>query len=359
MGPASGEGVAMPGGIRSVVGERECRRTMTPTVTIIMPTYNEAAAVPAAFSRLDALAAHGPVDGCRYEFLVVDDGSTDATRSLVRDYAATRGNVGYVFLSRALAAHGPVDGCRYEFLVVDDGSTDATRSLVRDYAATRGNVGYVFLSRNFGKERAMLAGLDRANGDTAVIIDADMQDPPELIPGMVALWREGYDDVYARRRSRAGESWFKRATSRWYYRVLAAMSPVTIQPDTGDFRLLDRRCVLALRRLREANRNTKALFSWIGFRKKEILYDRDARLAGRSKWSYPKLVRLAIDGITSFSTAPLRVASYMGGIVSVLALVYAAYIVARTVVSGIDVPGYASLLVAVLFLGGLQLLALG
>ncbi|WP_287543948.1 MULTISPECIES: glycosyltransferase family 2 protein [Bifidobacterium] len=302
----------MPGRIRSVVGERECRRTMTPTVTIIMPTYNEAAAVPAAFSRLDALAAHGPVDGCRYEFLVVDDGSTDATRSLVRDYAATRSNVGYVFLSR-----------------------------------------------NFGKERAMLAGLDRANGDAAVIIDADMQDPPELIPGMVALWREGYDDVYARRRSRAGESWFKRATSRWYYRVLAAMSPVTIQPDTGDFRLLDRRCVLALRRLREANRNTKALFSWIGFRKKEILYDRDARLAGRSKWSYPKLVRLAIDGITSFSTAPLRVASYMGGIVSVLALVYAAYIVARTVVSGIDVPGYASLLVAVLFLGGLQLLALG
>ena len=168
MGPASGEGVAMPGGIRSVVGERECRRTMTPTVTIIMPTYNEAAAVPAAFSRLDALAAHGPVGGCRYEFLVVGAGSTDATRSLVRDYAATRGNVGYVFLSR-----------------------------------------------NFGKERAMLAGLDRANGDAAVIIDADMQDPPELIPGMVALWREGYDDVYARRRSRAGESWFKRATSRW------------------------------------------------------------------------------------------------------------------------------------------------
>ena len=168
MGPASGEGVAMPGGIRSVVGERECRRTMTPTVTIIMPTYNEAAAVPAAFSRLDALAAPGP--GGR---------------------------------------------CRYEVPVVGGGSTDAARRLRRRHAAARGNVGYVFLSRNFGKERAMLAGLDRANGDAAVIIDADMQDPPELIPGMVALWREGYDDVYARRRSRAGESWFKRATSRW------------------------------------------------------------------------------------------------------------------------------------------------
>ena len=282
------------------------------TITIIMPTYNEEAALPAAFARLDALAARGPADGCRYEVLVVDDGSTDGTRGLVRDWAAGRGDAGYVFLSR-----------------------------------------------NFGKEHAMLAGLDRADGDAAVIVDADMQDPPELIPGMVALWREGYDDVYARRRSRSGESWLKRATSRWYYRLLAAMSPVAIQPDTGDFRLLDRRCVLALRRLREANRNTKALFSWIGFRKKEILYDRDARSAGRSKWSYPKLVRLALDGITSFTTAPLRVASYAGGAVSVLALAYAAYIVVRTAVAGVDVPGYASLLVAVLFLGGLQLLALG
>lgn len=299
----------MAGGPAQVIGGREA---MTPTVTLIVPTYNEEAVLPAAFDRLDALAARGPADRCRYEVLFVDDGSTDGTRGLV----------------------------------------DA-------YAKRRGYADYVFLSRNFGKECAMLAGLDRAEGDAAVIVDADMQDPPELFARMLDLWREGYDDVYARRRSRAGESWFKRTTSRWYYRLLAAMSPVAIQPDTGDFRLLDRRCVLALCRLREANRNTKALFSWIGFRKKEFLYDRDARTAGHSKWNYPKLMRLALDGITSFTTAPLRVAAYVGTAVSVLALGYAGYIVARTLALGVDVPGYASLLVALLFLGGVQLLALG
>lgn len=295
-----------------ITESREHRRMVTPTITIIMPAYNEEAVLPAAFARLDALARRGPTDGCRYELLIVDDGSTDGTRDLILNHAAKRDNVDYVFLSR-----------------------------------------------NFGKEDAMLAGLDRADGDAAVIVDADLQDPPELIPDMVKLWREGYDDVYARRRSRAGESRLKRLTAHWYYRLLAAMSPVTIQPDTGDFRLLDRRCVLALRRLREANRNTKALFSWIGFRKKEFLYDRDARVAGATKWNWPKLVRLALDGITSFTTAPLRVASYVGILVSILASGYAAYIVARTLTLGVDVPGYASLLVAVLLLGGLQLLALG
>lgn len=281
------------------------------SVTIVIPCYNEEETLPALFTRLDALAA-------------------DKTSS-----------------------------CDYRFLFIDDGSSDATRENVRTYASTRSNADYIFLSRNFGKEQAMLAGIDAVETDTMVIIDADLQDPPELIPQMVELWRQGYDDVYARRRSRQGEGWFKRATSHLYYRVLQSMSSVQIQPDTGDFRLLDRRCVLALRQLREQNRNTKALFSWIGFKKIEFLYDRAPREAGKSKWNYPKLVGLAIDGMTSFSTAPLRIATVVGSIVSLVAACYAIYLIVRTLAWGVDVPGYASLMVVILFLGGVQLLTIG
>lgn len=205
----------------------------------------------------------------------------------------------------------------------------------------------------------MLAGIDAVKTDGLVIIDADLQDPPELIPEMVALWRQGYEDVYARRRSRKGESWLKKATSRWYYTLLQKCTNVDIQRDTGDFRLLDRKCVEALRQLRETERNSKALFSWIGFKKIEFLYDRDPRVAGRTKWNYFGLFRLALDGITSFTVAPLRMVTYCGATVSLCAIAYAIYIFVRTLVLGIDVPGYASLLIIVLVIGGINLLGLG
>ena len=292
-------------------GNRQRAFDHTPTITILIPCYNEEEALPSLFDRLDAL------------------------RSNARETAD------------------------YRFMFVDDGSKDATRGMITDYAATREHVDFIFLSRNFGKEQAMLAGIDAIDSDAMAIIDADRQDPPELIPDMVDLWLRGYDDVYARRRTRRGEGFVKCMTSHLYYRVLQAMSPVRIQVDTGDFRLLDRRCILALRRLRETGRNSKALFSWIGFRKIEFLYDRDPRVAGKSKWNYPKLIELAMDGIMSFSTTPLRIAFCCGLVVSLTAITYAIFIIARTLVYGVDVPGYASLLVIVLTLDGIQLLALG
>ena len=205
----------------------------------------------------------------------------------------------------------------------------------------------------------MIAGLDHAVGDAVVIIDADLQDPPELIPEMIKLWEEGYDDVYAKRKSREGESWFKKFTSKMYYKTLQSVTRIPIQEDTGDFRLLDRRVVEALKQFRESQRNTKAMFSWVGFHKKEILYDRDSRAAGETKWNYIKLVELAIDGITSFTTAPLRISTYAGIAVSILAFIYLVYLVIRTVFLGVDLAGYPSMMAVILFLGGVQLLSLG
>lgn len=248
---------------------------------------------------------------------------------------------------------------RFEFLFVNDGSKDKTLEIIRSHAETNSRVSYVNLSRNFGKETAMIAGLDHARGDAVVIIDADLQDPPELIPEMITFWQEGYDDVYAKRRSREGETWFKKSTSKAYYKTLQSITSIPIQEDTGDFRLLDRRVVEALRQLRESQRNTKAMFSWVGFKKKEILYDRSPRAAGETKWNYFKLIELAIDGITSFTTAPLRIATYAGIAVSLFAFLYLSIIVIRTLFFGTDLAGYASMMTVVLFLGGVQLLSLG
>ena len=247
----------------------------------------------------------------------------------------------------------------FEFLFVNDGSKDQTLDFIKDYAATDSRVSYINLSRNFGKEIGMIAGLDHAVGDAVVIIDADLQDPPELIPEMIKLWEEGYDDVYAKRKSREGESWFKKFTSKMYYKTLQSVTRIPIQEDTGDFRLLDRRVVEALKQFRESQRNTKAMFSWVGFQKKEILYDRDSRAAGETKWNYIKLVELAIDGITSFTTAPLRISTYAGIAVSILAFIYLVYLVIRTVFLGVDLAGYPSMMAVILFLGGVQLLSLG
>ena len=247
----------------------------------------------------------------------------------------------------------------FEFLFVNDGSKDQTLDFIKDYAATDSRVSYINLSRNFGKEIGMIAGLDHAVGDAVVIIDADLQDPPELIPEMIKLWEEGYDDVYAKRKTRDGESFFKKFTSKMYYKTLQSVTRIPIQEDTGDFRLLDRRVVEALKQFRESQRNTKAMFSWVGFHKKEILYDRDSRAAGETKWNYIKLVELAIDGITSFTTAPLRISTYAGIAVSGLTFIYMVYLVIRTIFFGVDLAGYPSMMAVILFLGGVQLLSLG
>jgi glycosyltransferase involved in cell wall biosynthesis len=247
----------------------------------------------------------------------------------------------------------------FEFLFVNDGSRDRTLEIIKDYADKDDRIAYVNFSRNFGKEIAMIAGFDHVTGDAAVIVDADLQDPPELIPQMIKYWEEGYDDVYAKRKSRAGESWLKKKSAHFYYRLLQRFSNVPIQEDTGDFRLLDRRVIEALRQFRESERNAKGIFSWVGFNKKEILYNRDERIAGTTKWNYPKLVNLAVNGITSFTIAPLRISTILGFITSTIAFIYLVYLVVRTIFFGTDLSGYPSTMAVILFLGGVQLLSLG
>lgn len=250
-------------------------------------------------------------------------------------------------------------GYDFEILLVNDGSKDKTFEIMQELREKDKRFCYLNLSRNFGKETAMIAGLDYCKGDAVVIIDADLQDPPELIPEMIKYWEEGYDDVYAKRKSREGETWLKKFTSKMYYKVLQGFTRIEIQKDTGDFRLLDRRCVEALKSMRENQRYTKGLFSIIGYNKKEILYDRDPRAAGQTKWNYGKLIDLSIDGITSFTTSPLRWAAILGIMISGVAFIYMIYIIIKTLATGIDVPGYASLKVVILFLGGIQLIFLG
>lgn len=244
-------------------------------------------------------------------------------------------------------------------LYVDDGSRDGTFAVLQRLAADDLRVGVLRLSRNFGKERALTAGLDHADADAVVVLDADGQDPPELIPQFVAKWREGYDMVYGTRAVRDGETWLKKLTALGFYRVMARMSSTPIPRDTGDFRLMSRRAVEALGRLRERHRFMKGLFTWVGFRQTSIVYHREARVAGRTKFNYWKLWNFALEGITGFSTAPLRVSTYLGLVVAAFAFVYGAWIVAKTLLWGEPVPGYPSLMTAVLFLGGVQLIALG
>ena len=247
----------------------------------------------------------------------------------------------------------------FEVLFVNDGSKDNTLDLIKFLRKKDPRINYVNLSRNYGKEVAMAAGFDYVRGDALVLMDADLQDPPELIPEMIKYWEEGYDDVYARRKSRKGESPLKKLTSWGFYRVLQSMTKIEIQKDTGDFRLLDRRCVEAIKQLRESQRYTKGLYSWIGYNKKEILYDRDPRIAGKTKWNYRRLINLSIDGITSFTTSPLRWAAILGIIISCAGFIYMLAIILKTLIYGVDVSGYASMMVVILFLGGIQLIFLG
>ena len=263
------------------------------------------------------------------------------------------------FYAATKAVTSKVTDYDFTYLFVNDGSTDGTLDILKNLHEATNDVAYVSLSRNFGKEAAMLAGFDQVDTDAIIIMDADLQDSPCLIPRMIKYWEDGYDDVSAKRRSRAGESFMKRTTSHLYYRLLQKITPIPIQPDVGDFRLLDRKCVDALKKLRETQRYTKGLFSWIGYKKKEILFDRPARAAGTTKWSYGKLLGLAIDGITSFTTVPLRVASIIGVLLAFIGGLYMVFIMAKTALYGTDVAGYPSLICIILFIGGIQLIFLG
>jgi len=247
----------------------------------------------------------------------------------------------------------------YEIVCVNDGSRDETLSYLIKYHHQNPSIKVINLSRNFGKEVALTAGLDYATGQTVVPIDADLQDPPELIGEMLEKWRNGYDVVYAVRRSRQGESWLKKFTADSFYRVISRMSRVSIPHNTGDFRLMDRKVVDALKQLPERSRFMKGLFAWVGFKQTAIYYDRAPRYKGQTTWNYWKLWNFAIDGITSFSLAPLKVWSYVGLSLSILALIYASFLILRTLIYGVDLPGYASIMIGVLFLGGIQLMTLG
>ena len=246
-----------------------------------------------------------------------------------------------------------------EIIYVNDGSADKTLPLLLKIMNSDDRVHIIDLSRNFGKEAAMTAGFDASQGQAVIVLDADLQDPPELIPLMLKEWRSGYDMVLMRRRSRRGESWLKKSSANLFYHVIQSISQVHIPENVGDFRLLSRRALTALMQLPERTRFMKGLFAWIGFSSTEICYDRDRRYSGVTKWNYWKLWNFALEGISSFTTVPLRVASYVGMLTAFGSLAYGLYIMIDALLWHHPVPGYPSMMVAILFLGGLQLLAIG
>lgn len=244
-------------------------------------------------------------------------------------------------------------------LYVDDGSRDDTYAIMCALRDADPRVATLRLSRNFGKELALTAGLDHADADAVVVIDADLQDPPELIPAFIEQWRAGFDVVYGTRASRAGETRFKKFTASIFYRVMGRLSQTPLPRDTGDFRLLSRRALDALKKVRERQRFMKGLFAWVGYRQKAVVYARDPRFAGETKWNYWKLWNFAIDGITSFSGAPLKAASYVGFVVALCSFVFGGWIIVKALLYGDPARGYPTIMATVLFLGGVQLMALG
>ncbi|MDZ7661174.1 MAG: glycosyltransferase family 2 protein [Thiohalophilus sp.] len=246
-----------------------------------------------------------------------------------------------------------------EIIYVNDGSQDETLAELQRLREQDARVAVLDLSRNFGKEIALSAGLQHAGGDVVVVIDADLQDPPELIPEFITQWQAGYDVVYAQRTRREGETWIKKATASAFYRLMQRIGHVKLPQDTGDFRLLSRRAVEALNTLSEQHRFMKGLFAWIGFHQKAIPYERDARFAGDTKWNYWKLWNFAIEGITSFTIAPLKFATYLGLLTALGAFIFGIYTIVKTLIFGNPVPGYPSIIVIMLFLGGVQLMAIG
>ena len=280
------------------------------TVSLVICCYNEEAAIPALFERLGALEAALP-------------------------------------------------GYAVELVCVNDGSTDGTLEALRERQRAHRRVVVLDLSRNFGKEAALSAGLAHASGDAIVPMDADLQDPPEVVPAMLAKWEEGFEVVLAKRADRSTDSVSKRVAAGWFYRVHNAMSDIRIPADVGDFRVIDRCVADVLNSLPENRRFMKGLFAWAGFRTATVEYRREPRSSGRSRFGGRRLWQLAVEGITSFSLMPLRVWSYVGALVASVSLAYGAFILVRTLVYGRDWPGYASLIVAILFLGGLQLIGIG
>lgn len=278
-------------------------------VSILVPMYNEAAVFESLFLKLDAVLANLDI---HYEIVCVDDGSSDGTR---------------------------------ELLLAKAESTPAVKA--------------VFFSRNFGKEAALTAGLDFVTGDAVIPIDADLQDPPELIAQMIEKWREGYDVVYAKRVSRDADTLVKRSSAGMFYKFFNYLSEMPIPENVGDFRLMSRRVVEAIKKLPEKDRFMKGLFCWPGFKNTTVEFERQEREQGDTKFNYWKLWNFALNGITSFSSLPIRMGVYLGLIVSAFAFVYGFMVMFKTLVTGVDVPGYASLLVVVLFLGGIQLFFMG
>ena len=260
---------------------------------------------------------------------------------------------------RVTAVLSKLENYDYEILIINDGSKDKTLEILQELHDKDNHIQYVNLARNDGKEIAMAAGFDYVKGDVVVILDADLQDPPELIPDMISYYEAGYDDIYGRRKSRKGETWLKKTTAKLFYKLLQKSTRVDILKDTGDFRLLSRRAVEALKKYKEQRRYTKGFFALIGFKKKEFLYDRDSRVAGQSKWNYFNLFNLAIEGITSFSNFPLRLSSFLGIIVAAFGFIYIVFLVLKTLIFGEPVRGYPTLLSVIIFLGGIQLLSLG
>lgn len=282
-------------------------------VSILIPAYNEEASLPLLYPEL---------------VKVIDD------PELVKKY-------------------------EWEVLFVNDGSKDGTLEILRSLRHQDSRINYVDLSRNFGKENAMLAGFDYVTGDCMIIMDADLQHPPYVIKEMLMKWEEGFDDVYAKRLTRGKESWLRKKLSAAFYALLNKTTKVEMLSNVGDFRLLDRRCINALKGLRETERYTKGLFCWIGYKKTYVEFEQGDRLAGESSWNLMSLFKLAIDGIVSFTTFPLRISTIIGGSISVVAFLYAIYILIKTLLYGDPVAGFPTLICVILFLGGIQLLCIG
>ena len=306
-------------------------QTRLKKITILAAAYNEEDNLKRFHSDLASLIAGTPVD-CPH------------------DYAKHNQQI--------LSAFKP-ELFEWEFLFVNDGSSDHTLDVLRSLRAADPRVHFVNLSRNFGKENALLAGMDFASGDAVIIMDADLQDPVYLIPEMIYWWEQGFDDIYGKRSNRGKESWLRRRLSLTFYKILQNSTKIDVLPNVGDFRLLDRRAVDAIRNLRENQRYTKGLYCWVGFKKKEIVFDRADRSKGKSSFKFSSLFNLAIEGITSYTTAPLRFSSILGFVVSLYAIIHIIFVLIKTLAYGEPVQGFPTLLCAILFIGGVQLIAIG